>query len=342
MPPLAAAPPAAIVPVPLDEKPQAQLELHSKRMYQVRLQNVSPSVMAFWLDPKNHPLPVELLNEAILQGGPFSTRRPVFGFLPLKSGDGIDISSLLLPRLPLPEGVERIVAVHPQKVLLVYGTSKGFGELSKIIAFLDRPARSPQPELTVFWIDSLAPEAANWSANSLSTRIAGDAELSALESLVRADRALRVSSPPLEISQAPSFTFFLEKPLEAPPASPKLTIPNVAEGKKFESPMPVWKADPEIDPGIQMMKKLTPDAVPRPGTGFLEPSNSSDKNAFRIVNPAAPSQTITVSLEAGKPILVLGAALGLISPTPRFSVAVLLVTPRVVTAPVASSPPIAR
>lgn len=280
--------------------------------------------MAFWLDPQNHPVPIELQNGAIIGRSNF------------KESDPLEIPSPLPATFRLPEGVERIVAVDPQGGLLVFGTTKGVDALRQTVAFLDKPQRQLQPELTLFWIDSLAPDAQKWSAstNPLFMRVASADDLNALEALVRADRALRVNSPALRISS--TFTFFPSPPAtfsSPPPAAPKLTIPNVARGRKFESPMPLWKPDPQIDPGIQMLRATRPVAplpeVPRAPLLF-----GSGQNAFHIFNPDAPRQAIIVSLQEGKPILVSGAALGLKPPTPRFGIAVLLVTPRLVTAPV--------
>ena len=46
----------------------------------------------------------------------------------------------------LPEGVERVIAIDPQNVLLVSGTPAGVAQLSQTIAFLDRPLRQVEIE----------------------------------------------------------------------------------------------------------------------------------------------------------------------------------------------------
>lgn len=136
--------------------PLAQGGATGKRMFQLRLRNIKPSLMAFWLDPQNHELPSEI--------GPapaFGAKAPVR--TPKKNA------------FVLPEGVDRIVAIDPQDALLVFGTPEGVAKLQETIAFLDKPLRQIEIEaqfvsvktedVAAFGID-LATARGNFNANT--------------------------------------------------------------------------------------------------------------------------------------------------------------------------------
>lgn len=97
-----------------------------KRTYQLRLRNIKPSLMAFWLDPQSHQVPVEV-------GAPPRLKGPADA--PSKSGV-----------FRLPAGVDRIVAIDPQDALLVFGTAEGVAQLRETVEFLDRPLRQVEIE----------------------------------------------------------------------------------------------------------------------------------------------------------------------------------------------------
>ncbi len=101
----------AIVPSPL---PQQGVPTERKRMQQIKLRFVRPSVMAWWLDSKNYSAPPGL--------GPYA---------------GAQAAGIRL-NFPLPAGVDRIVAIDPQNALLVFGTDEGAQQLREIIAALDK------------------------------------------------------------------------------------------------------------------------------------------------------------------------------------------------------------
>ncbi len=97
-----------------------------KRTYQLRLRNIKPSLMAFWLDPQGHQVPVEV-------GAPPRLKGPA---------DALSKSGVFR----LPAGVDSIVAVDPQDALLVFGTAEGVAQLRETVEFLDRPLRQVEIE----------------------------------------------------------------------------------------------------------------------------------------------------------------------------------------------------
>ncbi|RYG65050.1 hypothetical protein EON80_18085 [bacterium] len=101
----------------------------------IRVKNVAPSVLAWWLDPANNQEPrmfeaARLAAEDILPVGPLEKN-------PAKP----------LGDYKLPAGVERIVAIDPQNALMVFGTEAGFSEFEKVVASLDKPLKSIEVEV---------------------------------------------------------------------------------------------------------------------------------------------------------------------------------------------------
>lgn len=109
----------------------------------IRVQNVPPSLIAFWLDPKNHPLPTR-----------FGTKR-----------NSLDLAANPTSESPfaLPAGIDQIIAVDPQEVLLVIGTEAGIQNLAATVAFLDRPLR--QVEIEAQWVQVSPEEARAFGIN---------------------------------------------------------------------------------------------------------------------------------------------------------------------------------
>jgi type II secretory pathway component GspD/PulD (secretin) len=102
----------------------------------IRLKNVAPDVMAYWLDPTHNEMPAQLRSSNTV-----SKVKPA-GLL----SAGI---------FQLPEGVESISPVAPQNALLVLGASRGIDQLQDTINLLDRPLR--QIEIETLFIQ-IAPE----------------------------------------------------------------------------------------------------------------------------------------------------------------------------------------
>jgi type II secretory pathway component GspD/PulD (secretin) len=107
--------------------PPAPAGTTEKKTYELRLRNIKPSLMAFWLDPQNNERPAEL--------GPALTSEGRFGIPAPKNN-----------AFALPEGVDRIVAVDPQNALLVFGTPEGVAKLRETVGFLDKPLRQIEIE----------------------------------------------------------------------------------------------------------------------------------------------------------------------------------------------------
>ena len=115
----------SIVPAPgAIPKPQSQPNPLRKRQAHVRILNVPVRVMAWWLDPENNPAPLDF--GLATQGE--QPKAPAEN--PLKNKP-----------FRLPEGVDRIIAIDPQNVLLIFGTEEGIRQLKDTIAFLDQPLK---------------------------------------------------------------------------------------------------------------------------------------------------------------------------------------------------------
>ncbi len=182
----------------------------------IALRNVKPRLMAFWLDPKNHPAPPE--------------------FAP-PSGRESPVPAKVSPQLP--EGIDRIVVIDAQNALLVFGTEAGVGQLRRIIAFLDKTQRQveveaflvsiPNANLTGIWADL----AAQTQGVRLAMGLVGNDERQWLHGAIAGKRAqiLALRHPTFINGTTQRFDF-------APPA-PRRKAPNPLLPEDFSSPMPV-------------------------------------------------------------------------------------------------------
>lgn len=288
-----AAPPAAIVPVPFDGKSLAKVNTLGRSTASIRLQNVKPSQMASWLC-------------GVSNGAPLGT---------------------------LPRGIEQILPLDNTNTLLIRGRDGDVWELEQTIAVLDRPGHVLEPDYVVYWIDPNAPEAAHFRAEGfLRAQTQEDAaKLSVL--MQRGD--VQITKPPLQV--VPMFLEVPEKTalsFEVLPPAPigKLSIPNAADGKTFESPMPRFPANPHIDPDFQQLNPSLPIA-PLPliySNPFIFKRGPA---GFRFSNPDAPSGSISVRLYANKIWLTSAKSLNLKPPSPRLSLAIIQITPIIKTLP---------
>ncbi len=104
---------------------------------QIRVLNMQSSVMAYWLDPARNPMPMQLMQNG-RNDSPWARE---LESLPRQPGNGNG------PRgLKLPDGIESVVSVDPQSVLLVQGTSAGIGELRKLVTEIDVPLQQVEVE----------------------------------------------------------------------------------------------------------------------------------------------------------------------------------------------------
>lgn len=154
-----------------------------KRQHMVRVRNVPPAVMAYWLDPANNTVPLQLQVSGNTQGqyGQQPTVEEGLGAAdqaaqgggsPLTQFNGANSSFNPYTQrssaelrsnaqfgggggggggaggasIQRPEGVDRIVAIDAQNALLVFGTDEGVRSLQEIISFLDRPLRQVEIE----------------------------------------------------------------------------------------------------------------------------------------------------------------------------------------------------
>ena len=170
-------------PKPVKEAPVlAPLEQPVPGTYSIPIRNVKASLMAWWLDPANHEMPIEL--------GPAAPKETVSA--PQRKGV-----------FQLPDGVTRIVAIDPQNTLLVFGTPEGAERLRATIAFLDRPLRQVEIEaqfvqvnttdLGVFGLDAKT-ESKTPQPNRMTGFVRGNFS-ARLAALVNAGKAKILSSP---------------------------------------------------------------------------------------------------------------------------------------------------
>jgi type II secretory pathway component GspD/PulD (secretin) len=115
------------------QQPTILQEQATKRNHLIPVKNVSPSIMAWWLDPVHNTEPVQFQN----------SRTAAEGVLPPSEKD----PGKPLGDYKLPDGIDRLVAVDPQNSLLVFGTATGISQLEKVVASLDKPLRQIEVEV---------------------------------------------------------------------------------------------------------------------------------------------------------------------------------------------------
>jgi len=295
-----AAPPAAIVPVPFDGKAMAEFNALRYVTVSITLQNVKPSQMAFWLC-----------------GSPEQLRG---------SRDGI-------PLHILPSGIEQILPLDNMNTLFLRGRGRDVEELKDTIAFLDRAAHILEPDYVVYWIDPDAPEAASFRGEKFFRAQTKD-DASKLSILMQRGDA-QITKPPLQV--APTFLEAPDKTALSFEVAPSVTtikpsIPNAADGKNFESPMPRFPADPRIDPDFQQPNPSRQIVqIPPIERGPIVLNREAD--GFRFSNPDAPSGSISARLRPDTIWLTSAKPLDLKPPSQRLSLAVLRITPIIKTLP---------
>jgi type II secretory pathway component GspD/PulD (secretin) len=100
------------------------------------MQNVSPNIMAWWLDPAHQTEPIAFQ----------LSRRNTEGVLPPSTID----PGKPLGDYQLPEGIIRISPLDPRNTLTVQGTPAGISKLKEAIATLDKPL--PQMEIEIQYV----------------------------------------------------------------------------------------------------------------------------------------------------------------------------------------------
>ena len=104
-------------------------------LHYFHLKNVSPSLMAYWIDPKHNPLP-----------GPSERGfNPYMDFKPQWPDATVD-DEKTQPELPIPASVGRAIAVNQHDVLSVEVGNDDVESLRELINALDQPLRSIEIE----------------------------------------------------------------------------------------------------------------------------------------------------------------------------------------------------
>jgi hypothetical protein len=111
--------------------PETAGAANAPQLYQAQfpVRNVTPSLVAYWLDPASQQMPLTLKASLAL-----GTDSEVFNKLPRLPGNANGPAGL---RMPL--GVKRVIAVDPQDLLLAVGTKEGLQALDALLPTLDVP-----------------------------------------------------------------------------------------------------------------------------------------------------------------------------------------------------------
>ena len=117
--------------------PQAGKSQNATATHQLRVRNVRPGIIAWWLDPAHQTEPIE-----------FTQSRWNFGF----SHDGKPKAPEAANVFKLPAGVTSIQPVDAQNMLLVQGTPEGFRQLEQTVKQLDRPIRQVEISMQILQI----------------------------------------------------------------------------------------------------------------------------------------------------------------------------------------------
>jgi len=166
----------------------------------IMIKNVRPGIMAWWLDPENQPTP-------------FEHRDKSPGVVSRSTNPYVATAPPTVPQRPpgmlsLMSGVDSIVAIDSQNVILAYGTAEGVQQLETVVGFLDkaRPkvlletyvVEGTPTELRALGIKWMTPQPATIPADAAATTKIGTVRgnLPAnLTALVKARRASVLFSP---------------------------------------------------------------------------------------------------------------------------------------------------
>lgn len=152
------------------------------------LRNIKPSLMAYWLDPSHQPRPF-LLRISENSGGNWT--RDV-DELERQPGNGNG------PRgLKLPNGIQSIVSVDPQNVLVAKGTAQALEALKELVKEIDVPLKQVDIEAQIV---EIAP--ADLASFPLKFYIAPAPPDAVERHPVYAETALALSSSPGELVRA--------------------------------------------------------------------------------------------------------------------------------------------
>jgi len=134
---------------PAPEVPAVAKSADEKQWRSLRIQNVAPRVMAWWLDPTHNVEPAEYSSGKMTVpqfANPYQAATKPEPDGRSKGADGTGAFGL-------PEGVEQIVAVDPQNAILVYGTEAGLRQVETIVKYLDKPIAQVEIEAQFVEVD---------------------------------------------------------------------------------------------------------------------------------------------------------------------------------------------
>ena len=123
---------------------------------QIRVRNVPSNLVAYWLDPNHQPVPTLIQssiansgkvpqlqdNDWKIVGSPAASVAPVTRPLKLRPNNAYGPLNL-----ELPAGIETIVSIDPQNIILVRGTTAGIEQLRALVAQLDVPLSQAEIEV---------------------------------------------------------------------------------------------------------------------------------------------------------------------------------------------------
>lgn len=106
----------------------------------IKLRHVKPSLMVQWIDPKNHPAPIE-------DCGPKSSAVSLF-----QIPAGIDKVKVI--EFQIPAGIDKVEAIEDQNCLLVCGTKEAVKELKQLVDLLDVPLKELELDVALYKVDA--------------------------------------------------------------------------------------------------------------------------------------------------------------------------------------------
>ena len=127
-------------------QPVAPEQANAVELARIPLRNAPSAVVAYWLNPAHQRVPI--LIEIGMSRGNFMGG--IVDDLPRQPGNALGP-----PDLKLPDGIDEIISVDPQNVLLVKGTKEGRAALVELIKRIDVELK--QTEVEVLLIE-LAPD----------------------------------------------------------------------------------------------------------------------------------------------------------------------------------------
>ena len=132
--------------------PTAPVAAAPKEARAVKIVNVPSAFIAYWLDPANNERPAPFYSP--FRPAPLSVPfadKPLLNSVPEELSKGVFL---------LPDGIERIVSVDAQNVVLITGTARAIRQMEDLIGVLDQPLR--QVEIEAQFVELASDELKNF------------------------------------------------------------------------------------------------------------------------------------------------------------------------------------